>query len=123
MTHPLKHAKFIHAWADGEDVQIFYKTAGEWVSICGSHSWCDHNEYRFKPKMITVGEYSFPEPMRVAPAIRQEVWLTTLTGAEPVQWSNNPVKEHWLKLGLIHDYKVAAEAHTRALIALTEARE
>lgn len=67
MTQPLKHAKFIHAWADGEDIQYFDDYLNEWILIGESHSWCDDNEYRFKPKMITVGEHSFPEPMRVAP--------------------------------------------------------
>ncbi len=85
-------------------------------------NWHSDNEYRFKPKIIKCGDLEFPEPMRVAPEIDDLVWLTTLVGPEPVQWSDNPVKEHWLKLGLIHASKNASATHTQALIALTEVK-
>ena len=121
-----KWADMIRRWLDDDSLEVEYRCPGDydWRDISGgTPTWHPNMEYRFKPKMIKVNGYEFPEPMRVAPAIRQDVWLTTITGAEPVQWSDNPVKEHWLKLGLIHDYKAAAEAHARALISLTEVRE
>lgn len=52
---PRKHAKFIHTWADGEDIQYFDDYVNEWILIGDSHVWSDDNEYRFRPKMIKCG--------------------------------------------------------------------
>ena len=124
MTQPLKHAKFIHAWADGEDVQYLDDYISEWILIGESHVRCDDNEYRLKPKMIRCGDMEFPEPMRVAPEIGTKYWVTSLTGPQPhyMSWSGTVGEQRYLKSGICHATQEAAKAHAKALIALTEVK-
>ena len=125
-----KHAKFIHAWADGEEVQYLHAFVDrdEWVEIGPSHSWSELNEYRVKPKMIKCGEHEFPEPMRIAPEYGTDYWIPAIndsdnTFAVRYNWGNNLMSIRRLKRGLVHATKEAAEAHARALISLTEMKE
>ena len=114
-----KHAYLMQQWLDDDSLVIETNTAdGKWITVQDPY-FVENGEYRVKPKTIKCGDMEFPEPMRVAPALDNAVWLATIVGAEPICWSNNPVKQRWLKLGIIHATKAAAEQHSRALIALT----
>ncbi len=43
-----KHADLIHAWADGAEIQVLYKT-GEWVTE-KCPGFVEYNQYRIKPE-------------------------------------------------------------------------
>lgn len=47
MPTPHKHAEFIKAWADGQEVQVL--TNSGWVDVAKSPSWLYYNQYRIKP--------------------------------------------------------------------------
>ena len=74
MNKPHIHAKEIHAWADGKDIQAF--GYGEWVDT-GSPSWLADTKYRVKPETVKVWDwfvqYKFNEIVRVHGASEQEV--------------------------------------------------
>ena len=124
-----KHAELIKAWLDDDSLEV------EWLDSCGdwrnwrevrSPSWEEATEYRFKPKMITVGEHSFPEPMRVAPEAGAWVYLPNILGKcvyVDTHWLGDESDVMLLKRGLVHLTQAAAEAHARALISLTEIKE
>ena len=49
---PRKHAKFIHAWADGAKIQ-FKNKDDKWLDIqeYDNPEWCNNYEYRIKPEL------------------------------------------------------------------------
>lgn len=49
MTNRHKHAEFIHAWAEGKEIQYFSKNANEWIDL-DQPSWHLCDEYRIKPE-------------------------------------------------------------------------
>lgn len=44
-----KHADVIHAWAEGEEIEIFYN--GQWIDA-KTPNFCAMYEYRIKPKVV-----------------------------------------------------------------------
>ena len=44
------HADVIHAWAEGEDIQM--NCYGRWVPVGEQPQWLCHIEYRIKPKIV-----------------------------------------------------------------------
>ena len=44
-----KHADVIHAWAEGEEIEIFYN--GQWIDA-KTPNFCTMYEYRIKPKIV-----------------------------------------------------------------------
>ena len=61
-----KHADVIHAWAEGEEVQM--NCYGRWVPVGEQPQWLCHIEYRIKPKIV-----------------KKEGWLN-IYGAYDVYW-------------------------------------
>ena len=129
MTTPRKHehAEMIRQWLadDSLKVEYFDDQLGIWSAVENRNpSWYEHANYRFKTKMIKCGDLEFPEPMRVAPEVGSDCWMPKIFDsagfAELFQWSAFCIKELWLRRGIVHATKEAAEAHARALIALTE---
>jgi len=53
-----KHAELIHAWADGAEIELFYK--GVWRSV--TPYWDSDDEFRIKP----------PEPSK--PEMLKKAW-------------------------------------------------
>lgn len=125
MTQPRKHrhAELIKRWLDDDSLIVeTMLNSGNWRALLNP-CWAEGNEYRFKSKMITVGDHSFPEPMRVAPVSNVTLWLCDFPYlAAPFNWCGHESDFKWLKLGLLHTTQAAAEAHARALIALTESK-
>ena len=123
-----KHAELIKAWLDDDSLEV------EWLDSCGdwrnwrevrSPSWDEDTEYRFKPKMITCRNLEFPEPMRVAPEIGSWVYFPNPLGRcvyVDSHWVGDESEVLLFKRGLCHSTPAAAEAHARALIALTEVK-
>ena len=71
--HP--QAKWLRAIADGETLQYRYKQGDDaWVTIGPLAAlevlldpYASTNNYRIKPRAITIGKYAVAEPMREAP--------------------------------------------------------
>lgn len=113
-----KHAEILRWVADGEDIECSHLDY-PWRSVTGNEvlqrllndggNPPPENRFRIKPKMIKCGDMEFPAPCRFAPNQRQHS-VTVSVG------------NHTTVLGY-HETKAAAEAHAKALIALTEVRE
>lgn len=94
----------------------------EWAPHSEHPRWFTNCEYRRKPKTIRIGEFDVPEPLREAPAAGTEYFVATLSSedvATPL-WESDHHDLRWLKWGLVHLTREAAELHARALISLTE---
>ena len=119
MTTPHKHAEFLHALADGrgDEFECHHESWGDDVwrrspgyagSIC---QYPDNWTVRRKPRTIRIGNLDVPEPMRIAPAMGTAVWLVCIHTDPPYRysWSGNATEQGWLKLGICHLTKEAAE--------------
>lgn len=51
MNKPHKHAKEIHAWADGAEIQRF--CGDGWYDDSDTPEWYEDAEYRIKPRPVT----------------------------------------------------------------------
>ena len=127
MTQPRKHrhADMMRRWLDDESLEVEWLTSlGKWV-IDPDPDWDEGAELRFKSKMIKCGDMEFPAPMRVAPAIETSYWIPYLEGSRitvKYVWQEDLFDVGYLKHGLCHTTQAAAEAHARALTALTESK-
>ena len=125
MTQPRKHrhAEMIRRWLDDDSLEVEWLTSlGKWESE-PDPDWDEGTELRFRPKMITVGEHSFPHPMRVAPEIGTRYWVVDLTRSDlcwETSWMDGVVDKGYLERGICHTTQSDCAAHARALIALTE---
>lgn len=123
-----KHADMIRRWLDDNSLEVEWKKGDTWSLLSpNTITWDEECDYRFKSKMIKVGEYSFPEPMRVAPAIGTTYWAVQIDGTAAITeewtWACDDQDRRALNRGLCHATKEAAEQHAKALIALTEIKE
>lgn len=129
MTTPHPHAEFLHALADGrgDEFECHHENwhASEWC--CGpDYVWviCEYPDswtVRRKPRTIRIGDIDVPPPMRVAPAMGTAVWLVCIHTDPPYSysWSGNTTEQGWLKLGICHLAKEAAEQQRKALILVS----
>lgn len=123
--HP--YAEILRAIADGEQIQT--KLEGEWIDRSYpmalqdiSLNRVDQGSIRIKPKTIRIGEYDVPEPLRVAPEIRATYYVPSFynhTNFSEYHWVNDGNDRSWLKNGMCHSTKAAAQLHSKALISLT----
>lgn len=58
MKQPHKHAECIKAWADGEVIETYMKSDGEW-QVKDKPLWLEHRMYRVKPTPVVTKRYSF----------------------------------------------------------------
>ncbi len=124
MKRQHRHAEMIRKWLDDDSlkVEIEHPHCPYWEFVAYPR-WDENRNYRFRPKMIKCGDMEFPEPMRKAPEIKALIWAVDISQQKAVyeaDWIETPYDLHLLKRGLVHSTKEAAEAHARALIALTE---
>lgn len=125
-----KHAELFEAIANGEladnfECQFRDWQPGDWYSpmhrmdniFASPEAWT----VRRKPRTIRIGELEVPEPMRVAPAEGTEFWLVATLDDRPVKttWRSLFTELGWLKHGVCHLTKEAAETHRKALILVS----
>ena len=84
-------------------------------------TWGTQNEYRFKPaepKYIIVNGVNVPEPVREPLEEKQPYWLAETNAGRPsgLDWYNTAYHNRWLRLGLIHLTREAAQAHIDAML-------
>lgn len=114
-----KHAKLMKAYADDCTLQFQIKQPWGWVD-CDSPAFFKSCEYRIKPeevKVVRVGRHEWQEPLKVIPE-DGVVWGFSfdIKGAFPI----GPMyKSIFIKQGVTHRSKEAAEQHRNALICIS----
>lgn len=100
-----------------------YTVNGDWVRCVTTPSWRSDFDYRDDndiPKTIRIGEYDVPEPLREAPAVGTEVWVSDFYGNRLCfTWAGLMHERKWIKWGLLQRTEEAAELHARALIEIS----
>ncbi len=100
--------------ADGDDT---------WQAMSLHPNWSESFSFRRKPRMITVGKHSWPEPMKEAPTHGYEYFFVDLAGANLAYkafWSGGDVDENLLSKGQVHTTEEAAKSHAQAMIAISK---
>jgi hypothetical protein len=101
----------------------------EWTPCSIPPNFSPKNQFRRRPRTINLNGIDVPEPLRVAPEIGSEVFAAVLTAAcptytaHPLAWRGDASHHLWLKYGLIHLTREAAETHARALLSFTTTGE
>ncbi|MDC9582772.1 hypothetical protein PSI15_14560 [Xenorhabdus sp. PR6a] len=95
-----------------------------WVDIHESFDFDPDEEYKFREKVIIIGNIDVPEPEREQLG-HGKVYYYPILGFDSLlyecsEWYGLPYDEIRLKRGLIHLDRESAELHAKALIALTE---
>jgi hypothetical protein len=91
--------------------------------------WYINIEYRRKPRTININGYEVPKPLRDAPIKNSKYWIASITDADgsdsilngslEIRWDGDSSDLLWLKNGLCHSTKEAAELHSEALLSFT----
>ena len=121
-----KHADMMRRWLDDASLEVEIRDfiRDKW-GVDKVLTWREEYEYRFAPKMIKCGDLEFPKPIRVEPRDGDDYWRVCLDYdiyTKRYTWASCGWDKDALKRGICHSTKEAAEAHARALIALTEVR-
>ena len=102
----------------------FCHMRGEYQSLHGHPEWVEDNEYRRKPKVILINGYEVPEPQRVPLKDGEIYWTFTFHGSVfNLHWFGDIDDYNFLKNGVIHLTKEAAEKHFNALKSFTAQKE
>ena len=121
--HPYK--AILDAWTADTSIEIEKAVGLYWVPL--SHPAAAitglSGEFRIKPKMrsVTVDgvKYEWPEPVRVAPEIGTKFWFAASMQTWAATRSNDTSDYKILKAGFMQATLEGAEAHRRALIAVS----
>lgn len=96
-----------------------------WRNLSTNPGWHKDDEYRRKPRTITINGREVPEPMREAPergSVYYVVEVATGKMTRSDTWRGDDYDKRWLSRGLCHSTKEAAIAHAEALLSFTEAK-
>ena len=132
MTEKKEHpqAKWLRAIADGETLQYRYKQGDDaWVTIGPLTAlevlldpYASTNNYRIKPRTITIGKYEVAEPMLVVPRVGTEYFVfdpMELSGIDAAIWADDEYDEMRFNSGMCwlkrEDAELAAKAITELL--------
>jgi hypothetical protein len=96
-----------------------------WKDAHADFSFLSHVEYRRKPKVIMINGFEVPEPMREAPEMGTKYWVAANTGNEPQRhmWDGEDMDLLWLRCGIVHATREAAELHIKVLHSFTEVKK
>ncbi|PQQ23694.1 hypothetical protein [Photorhabdus hindustanensis] len=128
-----ENKKHVHAELMLQYAQDAMKTDEPWklwerlhIEVIGWEQ-CPHNpgwnpefKYRRKPEMITVGKVSFPKPVDYKLKYNDEYFVVDLSVIRNLIWKNDNMDTYYLKLGVIHLTKEAAQQHFDALIKINK---
>ena len=92
-----KHKELIEAFANGAEIQYYFKSKGEWIDI-ENPIWDYYSEYRIKPTKIVVEDCSFNE---------REYKLNRLGSVIEVAVNKLKVKVNKIKSILFKDKEIA----------------
>ncbi|EMO7834961.1 hypothetical protein AB2842_000859 [Morganella morganii] len=80
-----------------------------------------HREYRLKPNFIDINGHQVPEPVREPLQAGRQYWVADVTKWDDEwYWNDDNRYNLWLKRGLIHLTKEAADIHIAALLSFTQ---
>ena len=103
----------------------FYNTHDSKWNDCSNHpKWYEEIKYRRKPKMVSVtlanGEVvSWPEPHKFIPQYGQNYYLVDSNGEiENNKYDGTQTEVLFIRFGLVHLTKEAAEQHSHALFKI-----
>lgn len=101
-----------------EFIQWQAEADDNWHSCREPPKWCTHNEYRLKPRTITVNGIEVPAPERVAPIFGTPYYTPSTITCELTQcvWDRSALDQIRMDAGLIHLTKEAAQAHLDAML-------
>ena len=102
---------------------------GEWLPLLKTHPYWDVNfEYRRRPQVIRVGRHEFPRPITEAPLAGATVYNVqehfdhtvphAFQVAEEKFDPSNPFHKWYVRAGLSHLTRAAAQAHADTLNAI-----
>lgn len=101
---------------------------GEWCEVNSNPKWFDYWEYRRKPQVIKVGRHEFPRPITEAPLAGATVYNVqehfdhtvphAFQVAEEKFDPSNPFHKWYVRAGLSHLTRAAAQAHADTLNAI-----
>ena len=99
-----------------------WEQGGTWIwETCRYHpSWLPGQNYRRKPHTININGFEVPEPCIKSPELCTSLWKTTMSGRWHFLWANTTHQKEWLRLGIVHLTKEAAELHAKALLSFTQ---
>ena len=101
-----------------------HASSNGWRNLDKMPSWLIVNEYRRKPKMISVTLMSgevviFPEPHKFIPQYGQNYYLVDSNGEiENNKYDGMQTEVLFIRFGLVHLTKEAAEQHSYALFKI-----
>ena len=96
----------------------------KWIALTGNTVWYEDIQYRRKPKMISVTLMSgevvrFPEPHKFIPQYGQNYYLVDSNGEiENNKYDGTQTEVLFIRFGLVHLTKEAAEQHSYALFKI-----
>lgn len=93
---------------------------GRWIELTKDMTFNYIGEYRLKPKTISINGFEVPEPLRSVPAYGTPYFIIDLPHVMSAIWNNHPDEYEWLKAGIIHLTREAAENHLEALLSFTK---
>lgn len=122
--HP--HADLIMKYAeiaqyDAEPWEHFeYYAAVGWVECSPLMSFNETVEYRLKPRTININGFEVPEPLRHEPSDGTDYYVIDMSEVSEMKWTSDVSEHQWLKAGIIHLTREAAEKHLEALLSFTK---
>ena len=121
---PHPQAEILRAIADGEEIEAFYDEGWHDTVPRSAIKYLGADMYplRIKPKVININGIEVPEPMREEPKDGTPFWIIDIVYSENVrrsEWEASFMQKKWLKAGLCHLTKEAAELHANALLSFT----
>lgn len=116
MTEKHKHYEVLLAIAEGKDVEWVDHISGRSIAYnCNTHNGLTplthpHLRWRVKRDMIKVGEFEFPEPLKVEPNTGDLYYYVNITGAQDtMQWDGASLDRKMFKSRNIWATKEDAE--------------
>ena len=92
----------------------------EYISIENHPLWHEDNKYRRKPKTILINGHEVSEPCRTPLQDGEVYWTLTFSdGVINLTWLSDEDDGNYLKNGVVHLTKEAAEKHFNALKSFT----
>lgn len=130
----LNHREVLEALLAGEtlvDVNNEVTVRFEENNIVSIHSFSGFSitlenisllDWKIKHKTININGYEVPEPIRVRPREGELYYIPYLTDSkvQTFKFAESITTSRWLKEGLLHKTKEAAELHLEALLSFTK---
>ena len=100
--------------------EVSYPDSDNFRNLFGNPDWATNRKYRRKPKTILINGHEVPEPCRTPLQDGEVYWTFTFSdGVVNLTWLSDEDDGNYLKNGVVHLTKEAAEKHFNALKSFT----